>query len=54
MDEKLFKEAYASLAKDKNRRSELSALITEFIAPNHLSANIMSLFLNTRNLNPGK
>lgn len=50
---KEFKEAYASLAKDRNQRQAFAELITEYIAPNHLSANIVNLFFNTRTLKPG-
>lgn len=53
MDELKFKEAYASLAKDKSQREALASLFIEYINPNHLSSNIMSLFLNTRQLKAG-
>lgn len=53
MDQNELKTAFASLAKDRSRREELAALLVEYIQPNHLSENIMSLFLNTRQLNLG-
>lgn len=52
MDEKFLK-AYASLAKDPNRRDALASLIVEYIDPNHITENIVSLFLNTRHMEPG-
>lgn len=52
MDKK-FKEAYAALAKDANQREALASLIVEYIDPNHLTENIVGLFLNTRRLKPG-
>lgn len=54
MEEIKFKEAYASLAKDPSKRQALASLIVEYINPLHLTSDIVSLFLNTRNLNPGK
>lgn len=53
MEEIKFKEAYASLAKDPSKRQALASLIVEYINPLHLTSDIVSLFLNTRNLNPG-
>lgn len=47
------KEAFASLAKDRAQREALSELIVEYIQPNHLSENIVSLFLNSRTLKLG-
>jgi len=52
-NEKEFKLALATLAKDKSRQRDLAALLVEFINPNHLTADIMGLFLNTRTLNVG-
>jgi hypothetical protein len=48
-----FKEAYAAAAKDKTQREALSELIVNWMQPNHLSSNIVSLFLNTRTLKVG-
>jgi hypothetical protein len=52
MDEIKFKEALASLLKD-NKREALAQLIVEYIQPNHITADMTSLLLNTRTLNPG-
>lgn len=52
-NEKEFKTALASLAKDKSRRADFAALLVEFIDPGHLQENIMGLFLNTRALKVG-
>ncbi len=51
MDEKRFKEAYASLV--KSDRQALAALIVEWMQPNHIAADIMNAILNTRVLKPG-
>lgn len=53
MEDKEFKTALASLAKDKSRQRDFAALLVEYIDPNHLSANIMGLFLDTRALKVG-
>ena len=50
---KKFKEAYASLAKNKNQREALASLIVEYIDPRHITENVVGLMLNTRNLDPG-
>lgn len=50
---KELKESFAAMSKDKSQREALSQLFIEFIAPNHLSQNIVGLFLNTRTLKPG-
>jgi len=52
MDKK-FKEAYAALAKDPAQRKALAALIIEHINPNHITENIVGLFLDTRHMEPG-
>lgn len=52
MDKK-FKEAYASLAKDKTQREALASLMVEYIDPQHLTGNIVGLMLDTRSLEPG-
>jgi hypothetical protein len=52
MDKK-FKEAYAALAGDPSQRNALAALIIEHIDPNHITENIVGLFLDTRHLEPG-
>jgi hypothetical protein len=53
MDEKELKVAVAELIKDKNQRDALAELITEWVQPNHISVDFVSLLLNTRSLNPG-
>lgn len=52
MDEK-FQKAYAALAKDKSQREALASLLVEYINPNHITDNIVGLFLDTRQLKPG-
>lgn len=51
--DKRFKEAYASLAQDKNQRHALASLIVDYIDPQHITENIVGLMLNTRSLDPG-
>lgn len=53
MEQTELKAAYASLAKDRGRREELAQLLVEYIQPNHITADILNLFLNTRQLNLG-
>jgi len=48
-----FKKAYASLAGDKAQRDALASLIIEYIDPNHITENIVGLFLDTRAMKPG-
>jgi len=52
MDEKQLKEAIASMLKD-GKREALAQLIIEYVQPNHLTNDFVSLLLNTRALNPG-
>lgn len=52
MDEK-FKRAYAALAKNKAQREALASMLVEYIDPQHITENLMGLFLNTRTLKPG-
>jgi len=52
MDKK-FKEAYAAMAKDPAQRHSLASLIVEYIDTNHITENIISLFLDTRHMEPG-
>lgn len=51
-DEKV-KKALASLAKDEASRSELASVIVDWIQPNHLTNDVINLFLDTRQLMPG-
>jgi len=52
MDEKQLKEAIATMLKD-GKREALAQLIIEYVQPNHLTNDFVSLLLNTRALNPG-
>ncbi len=52
MDEKELKEAITSLLKE-GKREALAELIIEFVQPNHLTNDFVSLLLGTRALNPG-
>lgn len=52
MDEKQFKAAIASLLKD-GKREALAQLIIEYVQPNHLTNDFVSLLLGSRALNPG-
>jgi len=51
MDEKKFREAFASLA--KTDRQALAALIVEYLDPNHITVDMIGAILNTRALKPG-
>ena len=48
-----FKDAFAAIAKDKNQREAFSELIINWIQPNHLTQDLISLFLNTKSLKAG-
>jgi len=52
MDETKFKEAIASLLKE-GKREALAQLIIEYVQPNHITADMVSLLLTSRSLNPG-
>ncbi len=52
MDEK-FKKAFAEMAGDSEQRKALASLIVEYIDPQHVTENIVGLFLDTRAMNPG-
>lgn len=52
MDELKLKEAYASLVKDGTREA-LAQLIVEYVQPGHISADFVSLLMNSRRMNPG-
>lgn len=52
MDEIKFKEAVAELLKE-GKREALAQLIIEYVQPNHLTNDFVSLLLGTRALNPG-
>lgn len=51
MDEKKLREAYASLAKED--RQALAELMVEYIKPNHITVDFVSMLLNTRRLKEG-
>jgi hypothetical protein len=53
MEDTKIKEAIASVMKDKNQREALAELLVEYIQPNHITTDFISLLLNTRNLKPG-
>jgi len=53
MEEKQLREAIASLAKDRKNREALAELIIEYIQPNHITTDFVSLLLDTRNLREG-
>jgi len=52
MEEQL-KTAYAELAKNKGARDTLAELVVEYIDPEHVTKDIVGMFLNTRTLKPG-
>lgn len=52
MDEKKLQEKVASLLEEGDREA-FAELITEFIQPNHIAVDFVSLLLNSRRLNPG-
>jgi hypothetical protein len=51
-DEKLM-EAVASLMKEKNDRNALAELLVEYVQPQHITTDFISMLMNTRNLKPG-
>lgn len=52
MEDKQLKEAIASLMKE-GKRGALAELITEYVQPNHITQDFVSLLLNSRRLNVG-
>ena len=52
MDENL-KQSVASLMKDKSQRDALAEMIIEYVQPNHITVDYISMLLNTRSLKPG-
>ena len=52
MDEKTLKEAFASLVK-KGDMSAISALLVEYIQPQHLTVDVIGLLLNSRSMSEG-
>ena len=53
MDEIKLKESVAALMKDKTQREALAQLFTEWISPNHIVPDFVSMLLKARNLKPG-
>lgn len=47
------KKALAEVTRNSGSRKELAQVLVEWIKPNHLSAEMISLFLDTRELKPG-
>jgi hypothetical protein len=52
MDKK-FEEAIAGMMKDPSQHEALAQMIVEYIQPNHITTDFISMILNTRNLAPG-
>src|SRR3972149_2417445 len=52
-DELKVNEAIASLMKDKSQRDAFAEMIVEYVKPNHITVDFISLLLNTRSLKPG-
>jgi len=53
MDEIKVKESIASLMKDKGQREALAQLFVEYVQPQHLTVDFVSMLLNTRALKLG-
>lgn len=53
MDDKTLKESIASLMKDRTKRDALSQLLVEYVQPNHVTPDFVSMLLNSRSLQPG-
>lgn len=47
------KKAIASVARTEESRQALASVIIEWVKPNHLTQDLMSIFLDTRQLMPG-
>jgi hypothetical protein len=52
MEEKELKQQVAALLKDGDRDA-VAEMIIEYIQPNHITTDFVSMLLNTRSLNPG-
>lgn len=52
-NEKEIKQAIASLMKDPGKRDSFAEMITEYIDPNHITVDFVSMLLNARSLKPG-
>jgi hypothetical protein len=53
MGEEKYEEAIASLMKDKTQREALAQMIVEYVQPNHITTDFISMIMSTRNLQPG-
>ncbi len=53
MDEKQLKEAIAAMAKDKGQKDALAQLLIEWVQPNHITVDFVSMLLDSRSLKPG-
>jgi hypothetical protein len=53
MNEKELNEAVASMMKDKNQREAMAQMIVEYVQPNHIATDFVSMLLDSRSLNPG-
>ena len=52
MDETKLKEAFASLIKE-GKREAVAQLIVEFVQPQHIATDFISMLMNSRTLAPG-
>jgi hypothetical protein len=53
MDETKLREAVAELMKDQYQRKALAEMIIEYVQPNHITKDFISLLLDSRSLKPG-
>lgn len=53
MEDKELKESIASLMKDKTQREAFAEMLVEYVQPEHIATDFISLLLDTRNLKPG-
>lgn len=53
MDKDKYNEAVAALLKDTSKREELAELIVEYVDPQHISTDFVSMLMPTRALNIG-
>jgi hypothetical protein len=47
------KTAIATLMKDKSQRDAFAEMIVEFVDPNHVTIDFVSMLMNVRSLKPG-
>lgn len=53
MNEKELNEAVASLVRDPSQRQALAQMIIEYVKPNHITVDFVSMLLDSRALQPG-